>query len=84
MKIQNETLSFGVKLPGDADWTEIKIEISDLRRQDFTCDESVSIDIMEYVYAENERFYEQEEELEFNVENYWNDIAVPTHRYLYQ
>lgn len=83
MKIKEEQLIIEVKLPGDENWETITIRLDYLKKQDFTCDESVSMDIMEYVYAHDERFYEQEEDLQFNVENYWEDIVVPTHKYIY-
>lgn len=83
MKIDNLNLIFEVKLPEDTEWTEIKIPLNHLEKQNLTCDESVSMDIMEYVYATNERFYEDEENLSFNVDDYWESIVVPTHKKLY-
>lgn len=76
-------LVFNVKLASKVDWTVITIALSDLKRNDFTCDESLSILIMEYVYAENEEFYVNEDDLVYEVANYWDDIIISTHKVLY-
>jgi hypothetical protein len=76
-------LIFKVKIINDVDWTIIKIQLSDMERNDLNCDESLSILIMEEVYATDDRFYDDEENLVFEEENYWEDIIVPAHKKLY-
>jgi 23S rRNA C2498 (ribose-2'-O)-methylase RlmM len=83
MKIDSHNLIFYVKLPVEKNWTEVKIPLDNLKKQNLTCDESISMDIMEYVYATREIFYENEEELLFNVGNYWDNIVIPTHKKIY-
>jgi hypothetical protein len=76
-------LIFKVKIKNDEDWTVIKIQLSDMERNDLNCDESLSILIMEEVYATDDRFYDDEENLVFEEENYWEDIIFPAHKKLY-
>lgn len=83
MKINKDELSFKVKINHNDEWQIINIPLSHLRKTNLNCDESLSMDISEYIYAKDDRFYEYQEELIFDVKDYWQDIVIQTHKFLY-
>ena len=83
IRLKEGKLYFKVKLSWDKNWKELSIHLSSLEKENFTCDESLSMDIMECVYALDNRFFEYEGDLVFNVGSYWEEIVLATHKSIY-
>lgn len=81
--ISSETLKFKVKPFEESDWFDVAIPLNHLRKSNFTCDESLSMDIKEYIYATDSSLDDEEIEFIFDVNDYWDDIVISTHKLLY-
>lgn len=79
-------VSFKVKLPTDENWTEIVFPLKNLLRQDLVSDEFISEEIKEYIFGSysGDEFYENQDDLVYEVDNYWKDIVLPIQVALYE
>jgi len=84
MVIQNGQVTFQFKMKEDSEWQTFCEPLKDFKKVDLTDTETLSEEIHEIIYAMDDRAYEDRDNLQYSVNDFWDNIVLVCHEALYQ
>lgn len=84
MVISNGNVNFQFKMTEDTEWQTFCEPLEYFKKVDFTDTETLSEEIHEIIYAMDDRAYEDRDNLQYSVNNFWHNVVLVCHNALYQ